>query len=82
MTDVAAAINEFKRRKDLGETILNILFTVHASHLLSFLLSLLVMRYKKDRESSLSDRFAKLNVHSTMKKFYRLSQKVVGIHVS
>ncbi|ELU16231.1 hypothetical protein CAPTEDRAFT_105924, partial [Capitella teleta] len=56
MTDVAAAINEFKRRKDLGKY------------------------HSDDRESSLSDRFAKLNVHSTMKKFYRLSQKVSGIH--
>ena len=94
MTDVASAINEFKRRKDLGEH--QILYSVVYSSIslwcmkqkennevtLFFSVLFSVRKYREDSDTKLSDKFAKLNVHSTKKKLARLSQKMVGIQVS
>ena len=38
-----------------------------------------VYKYKKESGDTLSDKIGRLNVHSTKKKFYRLSQKMVGV---
>ncbi|XP_074659754.1 dynamin-binding protein-like isoform X2 [Tubulanus polymorphus] len=52
MTDVATAINEYKRRKDL------------------------VYKYRKDADSSLSDKISKLNIHSIKKKGVRMGARL------
>ncbi|KAI0217835.1 Dynamin-binding protein [Lamellibrachia satsuma] len=39
----------------------------------------LVLKYRKDTDSKLSDKISRITVHSAKKKFYRVTQKMVGV---
>ena len=40
-----------------------------------------VLKYRKETDSKLSDKIARLSAHSAKKKFYRFTQKMVGVQV-
>jgi hypothetical protein len=40
-----------------------------------------VLKYKRETEAKFTDKIGRLSVHSTKKKFFRMSQKMSGIQV-
>ena len=40
-----------------------------------------VLKYKQDTDVKFSDKIGKLTMHSTKKKIFRMSQKMVGVQV-
>ncbi len=38
-----------------------------------------MLKYKKDTDRRISEKIAKLSVHSTKKKFMRISQMMIGV---
>ncbi|KAH9495018.1 hypothetical protein Btru_018443 [Bulinus truncatus] len=77
MTDVAKAINEYKRRKDLGLCIGVNLNTFHGPLSLGYVYVQLkeipsVYKYKKSSDQTFSDKISKLNLHSIKKKSSRI----------
>jgi hypothetical protein len=41
-----------------------------------------VLKYKRETEGKFTDKIGRLSVHSTKKKFFRISQKMSGIQVT
>ena len=77
MSDVAASINESKRRKDIGE-----LRSDNAAYLRTVwnynLPSLSVDKYRSEEDKTLTRKIAKFSMHSLNKKSNRLGQKFIS----
>ena len=92
MTDVAAFINESKRRKDIGKFPSLFLFPLgnFRSDVLSVLPNpitnfrfilvcfFLVDKYKTEEEKTLTRKISKLNMHSIGKKSSRIGQRFLS----
>lgn len=80
MTVAANDVNEFKRRKELGEGdyVIFLVSSIRMSpingHLLFILFS--VQKYQKVEESGLSTKFQKFTWHSVLKKSSRFNQRI------
>jgi len=49
---------------------------------LCILFDVVVLKYKRETtDAKFSDKIGRLSVHSTKKKFFRISQKMVGVQV-
>ena len=94
MTDVAAFINESKRRKDIGKFPSLFLVLLGISDVLSdciicpttqFKTFFIVDKYKTEEEKTLTRKISKLNMHSIGKKSSRIGQRFlssIGIETS
>lgn len=87
MSDVASFINESKRRKDIGKTLIYDIVKLSLKQLFlskllliltSYVLTFLVDKYKSEEERTLTQKISKLNLHSIGKKSTRIGTKFLS----